>query len=72
MNVLSSESSFHWSFPQFFNVLVAFYGGTEEGMVLNVEQLAESETAERWCTLSLTLMISRIRLVFQKVLADLY
>ena len=70
MNVLSSESSFHWSFPQFVNVLVAFYGGTEEGMVLNVEQLAESETAERWCTLSLTLMISRIRLVFHKLFAD--
>ena len=30
MNVLSLESSFHWSFPQFVNVLVAFYGGTED------------------------------------------
>ena len=44
--------------------------GTEEGKVLNVAQLAESATAQIWCTLSLTLMISRIRVVFQKLLAD--
>ena len=42
----------------------------EEGKVLIVDQLAESATARTWCTLSLTLMISRTRLVFQKLLAD--
>ena len=41
--------------------------GTEEGDVLNVEQLAESEKVQRWFTLLLTLMISRIRLDFQIV-----
>ena len=46
-------------------LLFLITAGTEGGEVLNVQQIADSELALRWCTLSLTLMISRIRWVLQ-------